>query len=183
MRTIALLMGLAFGTQADAPECRNPPSRASDSYWAFIEACGCANLDPPSRTSRDYERFLKACSQWRQRNPHINVIIPDTPTANSTRPTDQTGPADPTECRNSPARTSDSYWAFIEACGCASLDPPSKTSQDYERFLKACSQWRQRNPQIKLIVPSTPPANSTRPDDPTSPTPTPSPNAKPKDQR
>lgn len=166
MHTMALLIGLALGSPADAPECRNPPSRASDSYWTFIEACGCVNLDAPSRTSPDYERFLKACSEWRQRNPQIDVIAPETPPGDSSGSTHPTNPQIPPECRNPPSRASDSYWAFIEACGCANLDAPSRASPDYERFLKACSEWRQRNPQVNVIAPGTP-------------TP-PSPNAKPK---
>ena len=149
MHTMVLLMGLALGSPADAPECRNPPQRASESYWTFIEACGCANLDAPSRTSPDHERFLKACSRWRQRNPQINVIVPDTPPADSAGSTDHTNTGIPPECRTPPSRASDSYWTFIEACGCANLDAPSRTSPDYERFLKACSEWRQRNPQVK----------------------------------
>ena len=38
MHTIVLVMGLALGAPADAPECRNPPGRTSESYWAFVEA-------------------------------------------------------------------------------------------------------------------------------------------------
>ena len=156
MHTIVLVMGLTLGAPADAPECRNPPGRTLESYWAFVEACGCANLEPPSRASLDHERFLKACSEWRQRNPQVNVIVPDTPPARSAGSTQQTSPSDPPECRNPPARTSDSYWSFIEACGCASLEPPSKASRDHDRFLKACSRWRQRHPQIDVIVPAPP---------------------------
>jgi len=150
------LMTLALGTPADSPECRNTPSRVSDSYWAFVDACGCANLDPPSTASPDYARFLTACSRWRERNPQINVIVTDTRTADSTLSTDQTRAADPPECRNSPSRASGSYWTFIEACGCANLDPPSKTSPIHGRFLKACSQWRERNRSLTVIVPSQP---------------------------
>jgi len=175
-----LLVGLALGSPADAPECRNPPSRASDSYWAYVDACGCAKLDPPSKTSPDYERFLKACGQWRQRNPQISVIVPGTP-ASSSRSTDQKSGAEAPECRNPPSRVSDSYWAYIDACGCAKLDPPSQPSQDYERFLKACSQWRQQNPQINVIVPNTLPSNPEEPAEKTSPTPSPS--AKPNNRR
>jgi hypothetical protein len=133
MTTMALLLGLALGSPQDSPECRNPPSRSSDSYWAYIEACGCARVDPPSRASLDYDRFLKACSQWRRQNPQVNVIDPGTPVA--------------PECKNPPSSASSSYWDFIEACGCANLEPPSKASSDYDRFLKACSRWRQRTPR------------------------------------
>lgn len=57
------------------PECGTPKSRTSDGYWTHIDACGCASLDAPSRASQGYERFTKACSQWRQRNPTVNVIV------------------------------------------------------------------------------------------------------------
>ena len=105
MQTIALLVGLALGSPADAPECRNPPSRVSDSYWDYVEACGCAKFDPPSKASQDYDRFLKACSQWRQRNLQLNVIIPNTPPAASTGPTAETSPA-PTPSPSAKAKPS-----------------------------------------------------------------------------
>jgi len=56
-------------------ECQTPPSRVSDAYWTFIDACGCAPLTPPSRASSDYARFVKACGDWRQRNPSSTVSV------------------------------------------------------------------------------------------------------------
>lgn len=67
-------MTLAGATHA--AECRNPPSRASDGYWDYIDACGCASLDPPPKASDDYKRFLKTCSDWRERNPRVEVVAP-----------------------------------------------------------------------------------------------------------
>jgi hypothetical protein len=110
---------------------------------------------------------MKACSQWRERNPQLKVIVPATPPAES--PTVDTSPADPRECEDPPPRMSDSYWSYIEACGCGKLDPPSRASLDYDRFMKACSQWRERNPRLKVIAPD-PNARS-------RPTPTPPPKA------
>src|SRR5262245_10624595 len=145
MHALALLTSLALGASAVAPECRNAPSRTSDAYWAFVEACGCARLEAPSRASQDYPRFRKACSQWRERNLQTGVVLLPTPAAGLTA-ADRTSVLQPPECKNPPSRTSDTYWTFIEACGCASLEPPSSASRDYGRYLKACSQWRERNP-------------------------------------
>ena len=51
------------------PECDDPPSRAAEGYWDYIEACGCARLEAPSKASDDHDRFMKACAGWRERNP------------------------------------------------------------------------------------------------------------------
>jgi len=154
MYTLILLLGLTAGSATDAAECRNPPSRASDNYWDFIDACGCENLDAPSKASQDHGRFLKACSQWRERNTRLNVVVSDPPRAAS--PTSaETSPADAAECRNPPSRVSAGYWDYIDACGCANLDPPSRASEDHGRFLKACSEWRERNPKVEVTVPAT----------------------------
>jgi hypothetical protein len=169
---VALLLGLGLAGQAESSFCRNPPSRASDGYWDYIAACGCARLEAPSRASSDHDRFLKACSDWRARNAQSTVALPD-PTAG-----DPVTPASPPprECQNPPSRVSDVYWTFIDACGCASLTPPSRASSDHDRFLKACSDWRQRNPSSTVSVagPSPSPRPSPRP------SPSPSPKASPK---
>lgn len=161
MTLLALLLGLGLAGQAESARCRNPPSRASDSYWGYIGACGCARLEAPSRASSDYDRFLKACSEWRERNPQLTVTLPD-PTAG-----DPVTPASPLprECQSPPSRVSDSYWSFIDACGCASLTVPSRATSDYDRFVKACSNWRQRNPSSTVSVagPSPSPKASPRP--------------------
>jgi hypothetical protein len=167
MHTIALLVGLALG--ADAPECSNPPSRASDAYWPFIEACGCDALEPPSAASEDHARFLSACSDWRQRNPHTTVIVAEPTPSSPPDPIVTTSRTDSPECRNPPSRTSSSYWSYLEACGCANVDPPSRASADYDRFLKTCSGWRERNPRTEVIVPARPTRTSPSP----VPTPTP----------
>lgn len=173
MQTLFLLVGVVLASLADSPECRNAPSRTSDAYWDYVDACGCANLEAPSRASQDYDRFLKACSRWRERNPQVNVIVSNPPLAGSTPSAAGTSPADSAECRNTPSRASDSYWDYIEACGCAKLEAPSSASQDYDRFLKACSRWRERNPQVNVIVPNAPAAG-------TAPAPTPGTGVKPK---
>lgn len=80
MYTLVLLLGLTAGSATVAAECRNPPSRVSPSYWDYIDTCGCAKLDPPSRASEDHGRFLKACSEWRERNPKVEVTVPATAT-------------------------------------------------------------------------------------------------------
>jgi hypothetical protein len=165
---LALLLGLGLAGQAESTFCRNPPSRAADSYWDYIGACGCARLETPSRASSDYDRFLKACGDWRERNPGRTVALPD-PTAG-----DPVTPASPParECQTPPSRVSDSYWTFIGACGCASLTAPSRASAEYDRFVKACSDWRQRNPTSTMSVAGASP----RP----RPSPRPSPSASPK---
>ena len=50
-------------------ECSDVPSRASASFWTYVDNCGCSKLDPPSRASSDYDRYAKACADWRARNP------------------------------------------------------------------------------------------------------------------
>lgn len=142
MHAWAVLVGWFLGSASGAQECGNAPPPAAASTWTYIEACGCANLDVPPKASQDHERFLKACGQWRERNPHGSVTASgDTPV--------------PLECKNPPSRASDSYWDYIEACGCSRLEPPSRASSDYDRFLKACGRWRERNPQVNMTVPGT----------------------------
>lgn len=81
MRVLALLvLTVALADPATSQECANPPSRASDAYWSYIDACGCAAVDAPSRASLDYDRYVRACSDWRQRNPQVNVIMSPSPT-------------------------------------------------------------------------------------------------------
>jgi hypothetical protein len=152
MHLTALLLGLALAGPADAPECRNPPARTSDAYWPFIEACGCASLEAPSRASSDYDRYLKACSGWRERNPSLTIVVPQPSPSSSPAPAAE--PSVPSECRNPPSRVSDAYWSFIDACGCAQLDPLSSASPDHDRFLTACSGWRARHPRIEIVVPT-----------------------------
>lgn len=154
-----LLMGLALAPFADAPECGSPPPRTSDSYWGYIDACGCAKLDPPARASLDYDRFLKACSAWRQRNAQRPTGRPERPARG---------------CETPPPRGSDAYWDFVDTCGCSKLDTPSRASADYERFLKACGQWRSAEPENEASPASTP-GPGTKP----KPTPSPSPSTAP----
>jgi hypothetical protein len=71
MTVLAVLLGLAFATAPAPAGCGDPPPRATDAYWSFIDACGCADLEPPSRASQDYDRYMKACSRWRERNPNL----------------------------------------------------------------------------------------------------------------
>ena len=157
---MAAILGLAM----QAPECVNPPSRASDSYWTYIEACGCSRLDAPSGASSDHDRFLAACSAWRQRNPEITVTVPGGPVPSpSPSPTPP-----PRECGIPPSRASDAFWSYLAACGCGQVQAPSAASPDHERFLKACGMWRESNPRV-LIVASPTPRPSARP----SPSPSP----------
>jgi hypothetical protein len=145
--TLALVL-VAAG--ADGPrECANAPSRISDAYWDYVEACGCANLEAPSRASNDYERFMKACSRWRERNPEIKIVTPVV----APEPTPVATPVS-RECANPPSRISDAYWDYVDACGCSSLDPPPSASNDYKRYVKACSDWRQRNPVRVVPAPA-----------------------------
>ena len=166
MQSAALLLGLVLGGPSAAPECGNAPSRTSEFYWDYIEACGCQNLEAPSSASSDYERFLNACSRWRQRNPEVGVVGTKGTPADARRP----------ECGNPPSRTSESYWLYLETCGCSKLDPPSRASSDYERFMKACGQWRQQNPEINAVDPAPKPSPSDKP----KPTPSPAPSPEPK---
>jgi hypothetical protein len=169
----AMLLGLGLAGPTESSYCRNPPSRASESYWDYIGACGCARLEAPSRASSDHDRFVKACSEWRERNPQLTVALPD-PTAG-----DPVAPASPPprECQSPPSRVSDSYWTFIDACGCAALTAPSRASSDHDRFVKACSDWRQRNPSstVSVASPSAAPRPSPRPRPVASPKASPAP--------
>src|SRR5262245_57120485 len=130
-----LIAGLSFASRSGAHECASgPPSRTSDQYWSFLEACGCSKADAPSRASADYDRYLKVCSAWRERNQGQNVRSPGTTLK---------------ECEKTPpSRTSGQYWPFLEACGCEKADAPSRTTSDYDRYLKVCSEWRERNPNL-----------------------------------
>jgi hypothetical protein len=151
MLSLALLAVVALGS-GDAPECRNPPSRVSDSYWDFIDACGCESLVAPSRASADYDRFLKACARWRERNTATKVVVSKSAGAEAV-PATSAASTQPAECKNPPSRASSSYWDFIDACGCEGVDPPSTASSDSKRFLKACSDWRERNPKVEQPKP------------------------------
>jgi hypothetical protein len=149
---VAALVLLFVG--ANAPrECGSPPSRASDSYWEYLEVCGCANVDPPSRASDDWQRFMTACSKWRERNSQLTVVVAE-PHATAT-------PV-PAECASPPPRASDSYWDYIDTCGCAAVDGPPRGSQDYKRFQKACARWRESHPDAVILLQKTasPPAES-----------------------
>src|SRR5262245_2114494 len=142
-----LLLSLAMGSTAGAPECASPPPRVSDAYWSYIDACGCARLDPPARASLDYDRFLKACSAWRERNSHGNAPV---------------RPLSAQTCAAPPARGSEAYWDFIDACGCGKLDAPSRASADHDRFLKACSESRVGESSAEAS-PAPKPSSSTKP--------------------
>ena len=134
---IASVLVFVLASAGGPRECVNAPSRVSDTYWDYIEACGCSNVEGPSRASADYERFLKACSRWRERNQAVKGAKP-APSSTET-PVGK-------ECMNPPSRVSAVYWDYLDACGCAGVEPPPGASDDYKRFLNACSQWRQKNP-------------------------------------
>ena len=87
MYVALFLLGLVGGSASEG--CGSPPSRASDSYWNYIEACGCDQVDAPSRASADYDRYLKACAQWRERN-QVKVVVSPSPT---TAPTPAASPS------------------------------------------------------------------------------------------
>jgi hypothetical protein len=93
----ALLLGLVLAGQTEIPGCGDPPSLASSAYWDHIAACGCAKTYPPSRASNDYDRYIQACAQWRRENPQVNVFVPSSspsssPSASST-PTPKPSPS------------------------------------------------------------------------------------------
>jgi hypothetical protein len=142
---VALVLG---GGSSGARECANPPSITSSSYWTYIDSCGCSELPAPSRASNHYDRFMKACSAWRERNPRVNIVVTKSP-ATTTNP----GPPECGGTGGAPSRASNSFWTYIDACGCANVDTPSTSSPEYDRFMKACSAWRERNPQVDVIVP------------------------------
>jgi hypothetical protein len=77
------------------PGCGDPPSRASDFYWGYLEACGCARLEAPSRASQDYERFMKACAAWRRQTPQVQVIVATPSPRPSPSPSPSPKPAAP----------------------------------------------------------------------------------------
>ena len=148
---IAAFMAFSSLTaSAAAQACSSgPPSRTSDQYWTWLEACGCEKADAPSRASSDYDRYLKVCSAWRERNQGLGV-----------RPAPGTALK---ECeRTPPSRSSSPYWPFLNACGCDNAEPPSRASSDYDRYLKACSEWRERNPTL-AASPSPSPRATPRP--------------------
>jgi hypothetical protein len=140
MRIVAaVLFALSSLTAtAAAQECSSgPPSRVSDQYWVYLDACGCEKADAPSRASSDYERYLKVCSAWRERNQGRIVAVSPSPGLTLK------------ECEKAPpSRISSQYWTFLEACGCEKTDAVSRASSDYERYLKVCSEWRERNPNL-----------------------------------
>ncbi len=168
MSIAVVVMALALG-QSEPPECRNPPSRASDVYWGFIEACGCDKLVTPSEASDEYERFMKACSEWRERNRPLTVVVAPASPGDTVAV-----PRTPSECQSPPSGVSDAYWVYIDACGCAKLEPPSRASSEFDRFWKACGDWRRRNPAPIVIVASPSPSPRPRPAAKPSPRPSPS---------
>ncbi len=146
---------------AAAQECAaDPPSRVSDAYWGYLEACGCARTAPVPRASNDYDRYLKTCSAWRARNPQLTVVVkdvapaPNTGGAPSPATTSVVSSTAAAECRSgdAPLRTSTAFWGFIESCGCERTSAVPRASLDYDRYLKACSDWRQRNPSTTVIL-------------------------------
>jgi hypothetical protein len=42
---LAMVLGLGLAGPPESSFCRNPPSRASEAYWDYITACGCARLE------------------------------------------------------------------------------------------------------------------------------------------
>jgi hypothetical protein len=134
---------LVLALQPAGQECANPPSRASDAFWTYVEACGCARIEPLSQASPDHDRLLAACARWSARNPQVIVASPTpSPTALGQG------------CGAPPSRASDAYWAYVDRCGCGQLVAPSAASSDYERFMKACGGWRERNPSPIVVSPS-----------------------------
>jgi hypothetical protein len=59
--------------------CANAPSRVSDAFWTFIDACGCNDVSAVSLASPDHARFQRACASWRERNPPPAVVVSPTP--------------------------------------------------------------------------------------------------------
>ncbi len=59
----------------------------------------------------------------------------------------------PKECANPPSRSASRYWEYVDACGCALLEPPPEASADHERYRSACSRWRERNPSAGAASP------------------------------
>lgn len=171
MRLALLVVAVSLGAgTAVAQDCAgDPPSRVSDAYWAYLEACGCAKTSPVPRASNEYERYTKTCAAWRTRNPQLTVVLQAgaSPSPGSV-PSPSPGPGTVTtaapstpsaECRTGdvPSRTSSAFWTHIEACGCERTAAVPRASSDYDRYLKACSEWRQRNPGTTVIVPAASP--------------------------
>jgi len=73
--------------------CGIPPSRASDAYWTFIEACGCGILYAPSRASLDYDRFMKACDDFAERQMRRMMGLPGPSPAASPQPSPSPSPS------------------------------------------------------------------------------------------
>lgn len=158
MRLVPIAVAFAFtaGTAA-AQECTvQPPSRTSQFYWSYLEACGCEKAAPVSTVSPDYPRFQKVCSQWRERNPQpvVVVVAPAStpPIAASPVTIVVTTPRATPECGQAPARVSDQFWSYIDTCGCDKLSRVPEASPDHGRFLEACAAWRARNPTPIVVV-------------------------------
>jgi hypothetical protein len=159
MRLALLAVAFAFlANAAAAQECAAmPPSRTSQFFWDYLEACGCEKAAPISTASPDYARFQKVCSRWRERHPQPVVVVV-TPAVSSPAPVASpptvvvTPPRATPECSSVPARVSDTFWSYIDACGCDRLSPVPEASPDHARFLKACSAWRARNPTPVVVV-------------------------------
>ena len=162
MRAALVVLALSFvaGTAA-AQECAGqPPSRASASYWDYIETCGCDKLARVDRASLDHKRFQKACAAWHERHPRPGVIVvaasPQPGALTSPAPMVITLPEARPECAaEPPSRVSDAYWGYVDACGCAKLEAVPEASPDHGRFQKACASWRERNPgPLEIVTPS-----------------------------
>ena len=158
---LAVAFALTTGTAA-AQECTaQPPSRTSQFYWSYLEACGCEKVAPVSTVSPDHARFQKVCSQWRERHPQPVVVVvapANTTPATAASPSTivVTPPRATPECGQAPSRVSDQYWTYIDTCGCDKLSRVPEASPDHARFLKACSAWRARNPTPVVVVAPTP---------------------------
>jgi hypothetical protein len=161
---LAVAIVLVADTAA-AQECAaQPPSRVSQFYWGYLEACGCEKVAPLSTASPDYARFQKVCSEWRERHPQPALVVVTPPSASPVSAASPSTivvvpPRATPECATAPSRISDAFWSYIDACGCDKLSPVLEASPDHGRFLKSCSAWRARNPTpVVVVAPGPPPA-------------------------
>ena len=149
---------------AAGQECANPPSRASDSYWTYIDACGCSQLTAPSAASPDHERFLKACGAWREQNPRLNVIVSPSPRPSpSGRPRDRTASVthwliSGTSSGRSTSTCSTSFSAAASRPACASStrdagrDGTSATSFDPVTRSSGPIRTRTRSAEVQQLA-------------------------------
>ena len=158
MRLALLVVGFSFLAHAAvAQECAaQPPSRTSQFFWGYLEACGCEKVAPLSTASPDYARFQKVCSQWRERNPQPTVVVVTPGPVASPTTVVITPPRATPECSVVPSRVSDNFWSYLDACGCDKVARVPETSEDHGRFLKVCSAWRTRNPAPVVVVAPSP---------------------------